>query len=84
MLQWDVANGVARRSWSGNDKAREAIVRTQAQVRPRISSNCTLFSTYFLLQGTAVLFSRPLSGVGVQIRHFICVSKIFNNEQRKY
>ncbi|KAL6739024.1 hypothetical protein Aduo_012517 [Ancylostoma duodenale] len=31
MLQWDVANGVARRSWSGNDKAREAIVRTQAQ-----------------------------------------------------
>ncbi|CAJ0602538.1 unnamed protein product [Cylicocyclus nassatus] len=31
MLQWDVANGVARRSWSGNEKAREAITRTQAQ-----------------------------------------------------
>ncbi|KHJ87624.1 hypothetical protein OESDEN_12599 [Oesophagostomum dentatum] len=32
MLQWDVSNGVARRSWSGNDKAREAIIRTQEQV----------------------------------------------------
>ncbi|KAK6747280.1 hypothetical protein RB195_000471 [Necator americanus] len=31
MLQWDVSNGVARRSWSGNEKAREAIIRTQAQ-----------------------------------------------------
>ncbi|KAK5968524.1 urocanate hydratase [Trichostrongylus colubriformis] len=29
MLQWDVSNGVARRSWSGNRKAREAIQRTQ-------------------------------------------------------
>uniref|UniRef100_A0A1I7XRV8 HTH_48 domain-containing protein n=1 Tax=Heterorhabditis bacteriophora TaxID=37862 RepID=A0A1I7XRV8_HETBA len=31
MLQWDVSNGVARRSWSGNDKAIEAIRRTQRQ-----------------------------------------------------
>nr|CDJ85547.1 Urocanase domain containing protein [Haemonchus contortus] len=29
MLQWDVSNGVARRSWSGNRKAQEAIQRTQ-------------------------------------------------------
>ncbi|CAJ0587344.1 unnamed protein product, partial [Mesorhabditis spiculigera] len=29
MLAWDVSNGVARRSWSGNAKAREAIQRTQ-------------------------------------------------------
>ncbi|VDL70186.1 unnamed protein product [Nippostrongylus brasiliensis] len=33
MLQWDVSNGVARRSWSGNRKAREAIQRTQTLVR---------------------------------------------------
>ncbi|VDM60244.1 unnamed protein product [Angiostrongylus costaricensis] len=30
MLQWDVSNGVARRSWSGNQKAQEAIKRAQA------------------------------------------------------
>ncbi|VDO45797.1 unnamed protein product [Haemonchus placei] len=33
MLQWDVSNGVARRSWSGNRKAQEAIQRTQTLVR---------------------------------------------------
>ncbi|CAJ0933040.1 unnamed protein product, partial [Mesorhabditis belari] len=32
MLSWDVSNGVARRSWSGNDKAKEAIIRTQKTV----------------------------------------------------
>ncbi|CAI5449018.1 unnamed protein product [Caenorhabditis angaria] len=32
MLNWDVPNGVARRSWSGNEKAREAIRRSQMQV----------------------------------------------------
>ncbi|CAD6198752.1 unnamed protein product [Caenorhabditis auriculariae] len=32
MLNWDVPNGVARRSWSGNENAREAIVRAQQQV----------------------------------------------------
>ncbi|KAK6042132.1 hypothetical protein COOONC_20362 [Cooperia oncophora] len=37
MLQWDVSNGVARRSWSGNRKAREAIQRTQTLVRHECS-----------------------------------------------
>lgn len=32
MLNWDVPNGVARRSWSGNAKAQEAIRRAQGQV----------------------------------------------------
>ena len=32
MLNWDVANGVARRSWAGNDRALEAIQRTQRHV----------------------------------------------------
>ncbi len=32
MLNWDVANGVARRSWSGNAMAREAIERTQLRL----------------------------------------------------
>uniref|UniRef100_A0A8R1E1Z8 urocanate hydratase n=1 Tax=Caenorhabditis japonica TaxID=281687 RepID=A0A8R1E1Z8_CAEJA len=32
LLNWDVPNGVARRSWSGNAKAQEAIRRSQAQV----------------------------------------------------
>ncbi|KAE9421239.1 hypothetical protein Angca_004858, partial [Angiostrongylus cantonensis] len=32
MLQWDVSNGVARRSWSGNQKAQETIKRAQALV----------------------------------------------------
>jgi urocanate hydratase len=27
MLSWDVYNGVARRSWSGNANAKETIVR---------------------------------------------------------
>ncbi|TMS38991.1 hypothetical protein L596_005599 [Steinernema carpocapsae] len=33
MLNWDVANGVSRRSWSGNDCAYEAIERTQQRVQ---------------------------------------------------
>ncbi|CAL2038722.1 unnamed protein product [Caenorhabditis brenneri] len=32
MLNWDVPNGVARRSWSGNSKAQEAIRRAEQQV----------------------------------------------------
>ncbi|CAI4222114.1 unnamed protein product [Auanema sp. JU1783] len=32
MLNWDVCNGVARRSWSGNNNATEAITRAQTQV----------------------------------------------------
>ncbi|EFP08972.1 hypothetical protein CRE_15801 [Caenorhabditis remanei] len=32
MLNWDVPNGVARRSWSGNAKAQEAIRRAEQQV----------------------------------------------------
>lgn len=28
MLAWDVTNGVARRSWSGNARAQETIQRT--------------------------------------------------------
>uniref|UniRef100_A0A7E4ZWR8 Urocanate hydratase n=1 Tax=Panagrellus redivivus TaxID=6233 RepID=A0A7E4ZWR8_PANRE len=32
MLNWDVANGVARRSWSGNDKGFETIQRTMQKV----------------------------------------------------
>ncbi|CAI2352264.1 unnamed protein product [Caenorhabditis sp. 36 PRJEB53466] len=32
MLNWDVPNGVARRSWSGNAKAQEAIRRAQQHV----------------------------------------------------
>lgn len=32
MLNWDVSNGVARRSWSGNEKANEAIGRAQREV----------------------------------------------------
>lgn len=32
MLNWDVPNGVCRRSWSGNAKAQEAIRRTQKTV----------------------------------------------------
>jgi urocanate hydratase len=30
MLAWDVYNGVARRSWSGNQNAQETIVRAMA------------------------------------------------------
>lgn len=32
MLNWDVPNGVTRRSWSGNAKAQEAIQRAEKQV----------------------------------------------------
>ena len=32
MLNWDVTNGVARRSWSGNSNAQEAIKRAQKEV----------------------------------------------------
>lgn len=32
MLTWDVFNGVARRSWSGNDNAKETIVAAMGQV----------------------------------------------------
>ncbi|XP_014671534.1 PREDICTED: urocanate hydratase-like [Priapulus caudatus] len=35
MLGWDVSNGVARRCWSGNEHARETIVRTM-QSDPRL------------------------------------------------
>merc|ERR1711862_940719 len=31
MLNWDVANGVARRAWSGNRNAKETIERTMGQ-----------------------------------------------------
>ncbi|VDP54470.1 unnamed protein product [Heligmosomoides polygyrus] len=43
MLQWDVSNGVARRSWSGNRKAREAIQRTQTLVRHSQAGPLTRF-----------------------------------------
>lgn len=32
MLTWDVFNGVARRSWSGNQNARETISLAMSQV----------------------------------------------------
>jgi len=32
MLTWDVANGVARRSWSGNEFGRKTIIRTMELV----------------------------------------------------
>merc|ERR1712241_1623539 len=31
MLNWDVSNGVARRSWSGNENAKKTICRAMAQ-----------------------------------------------------
>ncbi|KAH7714336.1 hypothetical protein AAVH_18292 [Aphelenchoides avenae] len=33
MLNWDVANGVARRGWSGNANGRETILRTMERVK---------------------------------------------------
>uniref|UniRef100_A0A1I7YYP1 Urocanate hydratase n=1 Tax=Steinernema glaseri TaxID=37863 RepID=A0A1I7YYP1_9BILA len=33
MLNWDVANGVTRRSWSGNEYAYEAMKRTQQRIK---------------------------------------------------
>lgn len=33
MLNWDVTNGVARRAWSGNANANEAITRAQDQLK---------------------------------------------------
>ena len=35
MLNWDVSNGVARRSWSGNANAQKTIQRTM-NVNPRL------------------------------------------------
>lgn len=32
MLTWDVANGVARRSWSGNQNGRDTIIKTMKSV----------------------------------------------------
>ena len=32
MLNWDVSNGVARRSWSGNANAQQAIRKTMERV----------------------------------------------------
>lgn len=32
MLTWDVSNGVARRSWSGNDFGRRTILKTMELV----------------------------------------------------
>ena len=32
MLAWDVYNGVARRSWSGNTNAKETIVRAMGSM----------------------------------------------------
>lgn len=32
MLTWDVYNGVARRSWSGNQNARETIALAMSQI----------------------------------------------------
>nr|XP_031532189.1 urocanate hydratase isoform X2 [Vicugna pacos] len=33
VLSWDVSNGVARRCWSGNQKAHETICRTMEEIR---------------------------------------------------
>uniref|UniRef100_A0A914CBB4 Urocanate hydratase n=1 Tax=Acrobeloides nanus TaxID=290746 RepID=A0A914CBB4_9BILA len=33
MLNWDVANGVARRSWSGNQNGQETILRTMKKIK---------------------------------------------------
>merc|ERR1711992_248023 len=46
MLNWDVSNGVARRSWSGNENAKKTICRAMAQDgKPRVTMPHSVLDT---------------------------------------
>lgn len=61
MLAWDVTNGIARRSWSGNDISNEAIREAMAE-EPRLEVTLPHpISNDTVLQGALVSLTRKIS-----------------------